>query len=728
MDVQIQKENIPRTYQYHWGWSAVLSLITIITVAVRYALPVRDGDLFFHMLYGKYFLDNKTLIADHTIFSWTPSTNDTIYCTWLPDIFFYLLHKWAGFPGIYAFQYFCLFIFVFACFLFSRRLGLSAHPLVWLIALIGVLLAYVAAYTKPEILSFVLMTLFVWTWFRIRIEGNENPLWCYYLPIIMVVWVNSHGAFVFGFIFLVCAALGELMNSKWSHGNILPNRVRKHLWIGIGLTLLTPLINPYGWRYPYQLFFDLLPTTENLAYNRKIASYIGTFVVDTQFHSFALYANIAAIIVVGLSILLLRKKKIDWSVLLPNIVFFYLYTMYFRTTYFLAPVSAFSSIFMLSFFEKHSAYTRKVMFRRCFPALVLIFCILISSHAIYKAYINPEVGNVLGEFEISSPNPVDEAEYIKKYFPGKKIGNTYNVGSYLLWKLWPENKIFLDSRHFPFKNWAEEYFAARKGVAVPEFFKKYQCDIWCVDYSEAIFTSALRNSPEWKLAFYGRSSQVYVKRDLKLPGNGQFQASDKMANIKSRYIAYQAFLFAINIYDWKTAEILISVIEDQRNYPGKKDTLRVTKELLVGMKAFAGQNYNEAIEILTKFNDNVAGIGGYIVTSHLHQSQMYLNKGQYKKALSHVQTAYSLLPNVFYTPYNLGLVEYLQDKERYTPNKYVLKLPKWKWLFREFINRVPDDLSFQKEVAFAKRVLAGEDVELKIEERQILIPQLINVN
>ncbi len=662
MDVQIQEVNSPKIPQYHWGWSGVLALITIITVAVRYALPVRDGDLFFHMLYGKYFLDNKTLIADHTIFSWTPSTNDTIYCTWLPDIFFYLLHKWAGFVGLFAFQYFCLFFFVFACFLFSRRLGLSAHPLVWLVTLIGVLLAYVAAYTKPEIFSFVLMTLLVWSWFRIRIEGNENPLWCYVLPVIMVGWVNSHGAFVFGFIFLVCAALGEVMNSRWSHGNILSARIQKHLWIGIGLTLLTPLINPYGWRYPYQLFFDLLPTAENMAYNAKVASYIGTFSADIRYHSFALYANVAAVIVVTLITLLLRKKKIDWSILLPNIVFFYLYTMYFRTTFFLAPVSVFSSIFMLSYVERFSDFTRKAIFRRFFPVVILLFCILISSDALYKAYQYPEFGVVLGDFDISSPNPVDEAEYIKKYFPEKKIGNTYNVGSYLLWKIWPENKIFFDSRHFPFKNWSEEYFAFRKGGGVVDFLKKYPCDIWCVDYSEVVISSALRNSPDWKLAFYGRSAQVFVASGILLPGNGRFEVSNKIADIKSRYIAYQVFLFAITIYDWKTAERMIKAIEDHRNFPKKESTLTLTNELLTGMKAFAGQDYKKALETLRKFNASVTGIGGYIVASHLHLAQISLNGEQFTEALSHVQAAYDLLPNVFYTPYNLGLVEYLLDK------------------------------------------------------------------
>lgn len=726
MDVNADEENSLNLSQYHWGWSLVIALITIITVALRYALPFRDGDVWWHMLYGKYFLDHNTLIADHTIFSWTPSTNDTIYCTWLPDIILYLLHKTAGLAGLFAFQYFGFLFFILACFLFAHRLGLATNPFVWFLVLNGVLMAYLAAFPKPELCSFMLMTALVGNWYYIRFQGNNSHLCCYCLPIIILIWVNSHGAFIFGLIFLFCAALGELMNSRWSYGNVLPAKIRYHLWIGLGISVLMPFLNPYGWKYPYQLFFDLLPTKENLQYNQKIAAYNGTFSADVPFHSFAIYGNISVIVIVGLSLFLMKKRKIDWSVLVPNITFFYLYTMYYRTTFYLVPVSFFSSVLMLDILRRSSVISCRPIIRKTLPLIVLAICVLLSLSALYKAYSYAEVGSLPGNFDIVSPNAVDEAEYIKKYFPEKKIGNTYNVGAYLLWELWPNNKIFFDSRHFPYKNWSNEYFAFRYGIGLSAFLKKYPCDIWCVDYSDSIISSALMNSGQWQLAFYGRTGAVYVSKKIPLPGNGKYMVSPNIRDIKSYLIAHQVFLFAITIYDWQTAEKMISVMDGQY-LADKKTIISKHETLLAGFKAFARQDYNSAINLLKKFNNSIVGIGAYIVTSHLHLAQISLNAEDYSQALTHVKAAFQLLPDAAYTSYNLGLVEYLQSKESQISNQYVKKEPTWKRHFRMFLDRINNDVFFKKEIDFSRQVLSGNEIDLKKEERQMLIPELTHL-
>ena len=67
-----------------------------LTFAVLWAVlifPIVDGDIWFHMLYGKLMLENQSLLVDHSQFSWTPASNDTIYCAWLGQILYYLLYS-----------------------------------------------------------------------------------------------------------------------------------------------------------------------------------------------------------------------------------------------------------------------------------------------------------------------------------------------------------------------------------------------------------------------------------------------------------------------------------------------------------------------------------------------------------------------------------------------------------------------------------------------------------
>ena len=82
--------------------------------------------------------------------------------------------------------------------------------------------------------------------------------------------------------------------------------------------------------------------------------------------------------------------------------------------------------------------------------------------------------------------PAMEADYIRSKFPHLRIGNDYSSGSYLLWSLWPGEKVFIDDRYFPYHTWYDEYneFCYGNDRTLKNLFiKKYDCDLWCLSYS-----------------------------------------------------------------------------------------------------------------------------------------------------------------------------------------------------------------------------------------------------
>lgn len=727
MTTNITNDTPDIPYQYHWVWGTIFAAVTLVTVALRYSLPVRDGDIWWHMLYGKYFLDNHTLIADHTIFSWTSTTNDTIYCTWLPDIFLYLIHKYSGLPGLFAFRYSCLFLFILACFLYARKLKGATHPLVWFITLVAILMAYTAVFIKPEIFSFVLMTLLAWNWWNIRAGGKNIHYLCYAFPLIMLIWVNSHGAFIFGYIFLVAITLGEIMNTWWSHGNTLSKKIRKHLWISIGISLLIPLINPYGWHYPLQLFFDLLPTQDNYNYNSKISAYASTFKLKAPFHNFSLFINIAIAFVFGLLILQLKRRKTEWSSLLSIIFFTLLYSLYVRTTFYLAPIVVFPAIYMLLTTDNHLSSKFHKVIHTLLPPAALTVMLYLSISTVHSAFTTPENDVLAGNFDISGNNPVDEAAYIKKYFPNARIGNSYNFGAYLLWTLWPDNKVFFDSRHFPYKHWSDEFFTARSTKGLSQLLAKYPCDLWAFDHSELYLSSYFRYSPDWKLAFYGRNGEVFVAKHIPLPGDKKYQISEKIAEIQSRIAIFRVFLFALSIYDWETAELIAAKEINRYRNLNKAATANVYKHLLIGMRAFAEKDYSLALNKLGGFNNSLKGIGGYVVMSHLHLAQTALDNKRLALAVSHTQIASDLLPGTFYTQYNAGLTIWLLNQEKpptQEPEKTQLS---YKENFQNFLLLVKgNEQLFQEEMHVAQQILANGSPDKK-DINNLLIPTLDNL-
>lgn len=686
----------PPLVPWHWGWSAVLAALTLITLAFRYALPIRDGDLWFHMLYGKYFLDNKTLIADHTIFSWTPTTNDTIYCTWLPDIFLYLLHKSIGLPGIFAFRYLCLLVLVLACFLYARKLKIAAHPLTWLMCLLAVIMSYTAAFEKPEILSFVFMSLLAWNWWHIRSSGEAAWKHCYLFPCIMLVWVNSHGGFVFGAVFLVLIGSGELLNTWLSPHNSLSPRLRRHLTFALLLAAVMPLLTPYGYRYPLQLMYDFLPTDENFNYNNKIAAYCGTFRFGDSYN-FSICADLS----IALLIMLYCRnfKDIEWSSLLANLVFAFLYTKFFRTTFYWVPVFLFSSLNLLAVRPLLPAEWRGTsFFNRLFPLVVLMAAGWLSADTLYKAVVMPELYLWMG-YGISDLNPVDEAEYIKKHFSKSRIGNTYDQGSYLLWKLWPGNKVSFDARHFPYRKQSDEFFAFQDGKNIVEFTNKYPCDLWCIGVQHNTLLMGLLRSKDWKLAYYGKNAAILIRKEINLPENAP-RLSNTIFELKNLQGAMNLITFATNIGDFQTAEKLLAVTTRTFRYKPQANTVRWLSYYLKGIKAYHEKKYAAAVVQLRLLADPPDYIRFIHTNCYQFLTQKAWEDGKLVEALKFARKSLSLVNDNPYSLYNAGVVGWWMEKsgldvtqspgvnddnDQTTWNSFLLKFMEQSDLDQEFV-------------------------------------------
>lgn len=678
----------PEISPWHWGWAAALAAIVVVTAAFRYALPIRDGDIWFHLLYGKYFLEHRTLIADHTIFSWTPSSNDYIYCTWLSDIFLYLLHKVAGLTGLFAFRYACIAILIGACFLYARRLKVAAHPLTWFLCLLAVLMSYTAIFEKPEILSFVFMTLAAWNWWHIRSTGESAWRNCYLFPLIMLVWVNSHGGFVFGAVFFVLIWLGELLNTWLSPANVLSPRLRRHLTIALVLAVISVLFTPYGYHYPLQLFHELQPTQENLARNLSIASYASPFSFNDVF-SLIVGADIAVVL---LSILFIRNfKKIEWSSLLVNLVFAFLYTRFFRTTFYWVPVFLLSGLSLIASAPIISpAWRRGQKIVRMLPLLILLAGLGIAGLSLHNSFLRPERFLWMG-FGISDGNPVAEAEYIKRYFPNARIGNTYNQGSYLLWNLWPKNRVFYDARHFPYRSWGNEFMAFTGGQKVKEMLRLYPCDLWCVSLHNISLLMSLLDSKEWHLAYYGRNSAILVRKDIPLPQYAP-KTSDNIYDIQNLSSAIDCLKFACLIKDWHIAARILDTMNARFTYHTQQKGMLWANQLYHGMESFYNGRYRETVKHFAPMRYPPTIIR-YLLTSSYH----YLcgeawQRGDDPSAKEYADKAWTLTPDDNpYSLYNMGAIGWQQKRDGSTISK---KQPDWRWFLEEFLRTAPHDPEF----------------------------------
>jgi hypothetical protein len=95
---------------------------------LRFAQPIQDGDIFWHMVYGSQMVDHGTLRVDHSPFSWMPASNELIYCAWTGELLFLAVWKAFGLAGLFALRYAAVLAVLSLLIIFARRQGLLARP------------------------------------------------------------------------------------------------------------------------------------------------------------------------------------------------------------------------------------------------------------------------------------------------------------------------------------------------------------------------------------------------------------------------------------------------------------------------------------------------------------------------------------------------------------------------------------------------------------------------
>jgi tetratricopeptide (TPR) repeat protein len=494
--------------------AAALFAVVLATLFVWYAEPIKDGDLWFQMAYGRWLLEHGTLVTDHSVFSWTPTDNTQIYCAWVSQVLLFALYQLGSLPALFALRYGAFLLFVALVGLHARRTGAHLHPLTWLVCLAGLLMAQSAAIIKPELFSFVLMTLSVALWWKVR--ASSSPGLCYAFPALVLVWVNTHGGVVFGAVFLGLIALGEALNGLFSPDEALPHATRRHFFTALALCVPALFATPYGWRYPYELFMGLVVRADaSVSEFRTVGAYQTIFHPLARWHHFIEYLAFAAACLVVLGVHRWRKARPDWTLVLANLGMALIYCQFLRTTYFWAVVFTFSAVSLIHPGPVWLTDRRS----RAYPfvlAAVVLLGVSVSGRAVLESRCRP-----LNGFGISHYNPVEEAAFIREHLSGLRLGNDYDSGGYLLWALHPDTEVFIDARYFPYKPWYREYtefLYGRDQAFKDAFVKKYDPDIWCLIYDFPRMDYFLK-SADFRLVHYGPSACIFARSGLALPAD-----------------------------------------------------------------------------------------------------------------------------------------------------------------------------------------------------------------
>jgi hypothetical protein len=191
-----------------------------------------DGDVSWHIATGQWIMTHGAIpTADP--FSFTAAGTPWVPIEWLAEVLFASAYRVANYAGVAALVTAALMaLHAIVYFNAARWVRAALVPIVAMdFVLVPMLLA------RPHVLTWPLLALWTWLMLRARTQDRAPPLAA---ALVMTLWANLHGSFVFGLAIAGAFGLEALLSS--------PDRARAlRQWLLFGLAcVLAACINGNG--------------------------------------------------------------------------------------------------------------------------------------------------------------------------------------------------------------------------------------------------------------------------------------------------------------------------------------------------------------------------------------------------------------------------------------------------------------------------------------------------
>jgi len=438
------------------------SILILFILGIMQPIQLVTSDLGRHITNGLVVF-SKPEVFTQNFYSYTNSTYPFINHHWGTGVLFAAIYQTTGFTGL-SIAGIILQSVVFILF-FLLAASLSNPPNAIMLSLLFFPLLISRTEIRPELFTYLFLALFL-----IILKQKRRLL---LLPLLMVFWVNLHIYFPLGYVTIMLFAVCEK-----------EMQTKKHLFLVFGLTLLATCVSPNGIRgaiAPYTIFTNYAyPLLEN----RSVLAISPAVVFPLRYPIFLALA-------VSLLFLLISQKNrttIPWIILSLIACFF--------------GISAIRNSALLGYIgliTTSALIPRRIHWVWLFIPLI-IMGVFIGQDRQY--WINRTIGVGI------SPQSLKPIEVYKKLNLKGPIFNNYDIGGYLIYGLYPDEKVFIDNRPeaYPASFFTNTYIPMQLGAKWESELAIYQFQT--IIFSKTDLTSWGRNfmfrrsiDPKWKIVY-----------------------------------------------------------------------------------------------------------------------------------------------------------------------------------------------------------------------------------
>lgn len=464
-------------------------LLVYLGFLFTHSLASINQDIGRHLAAGKITWQSYN-VPKTNLFSYTEPDQPFINHHWLAEVIFYLLNSASGLKGLIIFKSFLLALSFFIIWLAVKDRASSAAFAFFTLFLMPVF--YDRTDVRPEIFSYLFLAINIFLIIRAKSAGGRNNwykgLW--WLVLIETLWVNTHIYFALGPLLLLLLIADFYFSGRKEEA--------KKIWPVLAAVCFTTLLNPNG------LAGALAPLTilnhygysvlenQNIFFIKNygiLGNLINWFVLDSIA---VVFLAIAAIKKYGLKPLIFESSALAMAVIMGGL-------MIRNMGIFTITALPIVSLIQPDIYKKQ----QKAFSGLLIGALVVLIIITAKNYTSLNIPAGAQGGvNFITENKIKGP-----------------MFNNFDVGSYLIWKLYPDQKVFVDGRPEAYSTdfFQKIYIPMQEDPAV---FKKY-ADQYHINYVffahtditpwAQSFLNSISKNPDWPLVYIDDYVVIFLK-------------------------------------------------------------------------------------------------------------------------------------------------------------------------------------------------------------------------
>lgn len=388
-----------------------------------------DGDLPRHLLMGRVIVESGS-VPRTELFSYVYEGRPYVAHEWLADVSYFLAYKMLGLGGVVLLTAVLLASTFFLLYAALSRFT-DERLLMLLLLLWGAAVTFQHWIARPHLFSMLFLALWVALADRLA-RGERVPVWI--LPGVMVVWANTHAEFVAGLLVLAALIAGWLWDRIRDRGSA-DRVILTRLLIALGLSTLASLVNPFGIRAWTTLVSYLgnsylmstihetrPPTLSNPSFYLEFALILFSVIVIVlrkgrirSGHAFLLAGFTALALAAGRNIHL-------YGVVAPYVL--------------MEPLAALTQSSVIHRLGTTASRIEQQLRGVAWPILIVAAAIVLL------------VSGVIGRDYSIDPKrfPVEAVTWLERNPQPGRMFNEFKWGGYIVWRLWPGQKDFIDSQ------------------------------------------------------------------------------------------------------------------------------------------------------------------------------------------------------------------------------------------------------------------------------------------